>query len=189
MDKATMTQNVRRGKLQLEVLEHYLARGSAPPYTLYGRTKERCQLVEDLLVDDTFPLASRIMAEFNLPSVRIYSYAAGRLAVSSGVKAADKLLRDVKGLLSDRDWNDIILGVIQALIQAGKQKPAEKLVSKLEGLSATISGLIACSKYKAAYLAAVKQQNTDEVRRLRRYAIEAEPKIAALCDKYLSQHL
>ena len=192
MDKATMTQNVRRGRLQLEILAHYAETNEAAPYNLFGRTKERCQLAEELLVRDAFSLASRIMAEFSLPSVRILSYSAARMAASgsgNAVKSVDKLLRNIKGTVPDAEWNAVLLAVIQTFASQGKVKVAEKYVKQAIGVATAVSGYIECGKYKAAYLLAVKHHDVDEVRRLRQYAVAAEPKIANLCDKYLAQHL
>ena len=79
----------------------------APP-TLFGSSKRKGEICVRLLLLDDFDLAFRIIQEFRLPGVDIYEQAIKAMARAKAVPRVDNLLRNIKGVVSNEDWDRVL---------------------------------------------------------------------------------
>lgn len=99
----------------------------------------------------------------------------------------NSLLQSIQGILSDTEWDEIILNIISVCSNnLGDRALAETYVPKIRISTNEIQGLIACRKLKIAYVKAVKLGATNYVRLIRdearRLGMQTEVDI---CEKYL----
>lgn len=99
----------------------------------------------------------------------------------------NSLLQSVHGILSDGEWDEIILNIITVSSNnLGDRTLAESYVPRLRIATNEIQGLISCRKLKIAYVKAVKLGATNYVRLIRdearRLGMQTEVDI---CEKYL----
>jgi zinc finger FYVE domain-containing protein 26 len=77
-------------------------------------------------------LAFRLMQEFRLPMAPIYVDAIGKIAGRRQVSKIFDLLKNVKGSVDDRDWDEVVLAAVKVMVRDHNDpKTGEKLVDKL----------------------------------------------------------
>lgn len=100
--------------------------------------RRRCRVAELLLVRSAacFPLAFRVLSQFELPAEATYAAAAAQLARRGDAAAALQLFRDIGGALSAEERDAVVLAAVRAAERAaeagaGSAKAPAKLAAAL----------------------------------------------------------
>jgi len=84
-------------------------------------------------------LAFKVMQEFRLPMAPIYVGAIAKIASKRQVSKIFDLLKNVKGSVDDKDWDEVVLAAIKVMVRDHNDpKTGEKLVDKLVYLQSKV---------------------------------------------------
>ena len=163
--------------------------------SLFGKEAEKQIICTEILkyggnLNQAFFLCHRNIQYFGLPDTPIYTAAAIYLVQHHQVKKIDDLLKNIKPLLPDSEWDKVIRACVDGYVALKEDKSAERMVTYLKLDTNKIDANIACGKLKAAYLIAVRanKDNAVEVQRIRQAAILIDSKtMVALCDAYFKE--
>eukprot|EP00300_Choanocystis_sp_HF-7_P040530 c7009_g1_i2.p1 GENE.c7009_g1_i2~~c7009_g1_i2.p1 ORF type:complete len:512 (-),score=114.32 c7009_g1_i2:1091-2626(-) len=157
MSEGDIARQLNTVELQLEVTKWFEAQMPAHAMSLFGTNKMKCDTAE-ILLPHNFPLAQRIMVDFRLPHVQICGSAVNGLARTKQNSKINELLGNLKGKLSDRDWDLIVSGVIEVFARELKEESvANKFIKYLKSDHAKFTACVKCGKFKAAYQLATQQ--------------------------------
>lgn len=166
------------------------ATNTAPiSFTLFGPTNQKAALAETMLVLHNFDLAFQIMQDFRLPITTIYVSAIKKIAQKKQEAKINDLLRNIKGTITDQEWDEILLAAINVFANEQQDyKTAEKFAVKLCDDNSRITALVWCKRLKRAYLEAVKMNNVEKVELIRDEAAKMDAKTEyEMCIKWLNQ--
>uniref|UniRef100_S4R9W8 Zinc finger FYVE domain-containing protein 26 n=1 Tax=Petromyzon marinus TaxID=7757 RepID=S4R9W8_PETMA len=201
MSKIQLSRNIRRIELQVEVtrfLSQYDTARAKPPPTLFDDNNVKSEVAGLLMlsggnVEVGFGNAFRIIQEFQLPALTVYTRVARRLVEERQLHEVETLLRNVSesGSADPSDCDSIALDTVRA-VAAATVKEIENLIMKIKNNSAKIEAHLLCGKLRAAYLVAVKLPSRDAsrwVETIRKRAAELEQAVMVeLCERWLSTH-
>ncbi|XP_078714419.1 zinc finger FYVE domain-containing protein 26 isoform X2 [Lampetra fluviatilis] len=211
MSKIELSRNIRRIELQVEVtrfLSQYDTARARPPPTLFDDNNVKSEVACLLMlsggnVEVGFGNAFRIIQEFQLPALTVYTRVARRLVEERQLHEVETLLRNVSesGSADPNDCDSIALDTVRAVAAATAAQPGtgqlqakeiENLIMKIKNNSAKIEAHLLCGKLRAAYLVAVKLPGRDAsrwVETIRKRAAELEQAVMVeLCERWLSTH-
>ncbi len=145
-------------------------------------------LAEQMLVLYNFELAFGIIQEFRLPVTQLYCDAAKKIAKKKQFAKVEELLKNIKGSIEPKEWDEIIKNVIWILVQEmNDMKTAEKFADKLMIVENQIAGYITCQKLRTAYRIAVKYEDVEQIKIILFESKRAgEKSVAALCEQFLT---
>jgi zinc finger FYVE domain-containing protein 26 len=93
----------------------------------------------ELLGSYNHELAFKVMQEFRLPMAPIYVDAIAKIASKRQVSKIFDLLKNVKGSVDDKDWDEVVLAAIKVMVRDHNDpKTGEKLVDKLVYLQSKV---------------------------------------------------
>eukprot|EP00727_Mastigamoeba_balamuthi_P013691 m51a1_g8945 hypothetical protein (2135) ;mRNA; r:985425-992656 len=168
---------------------------AAPPellrMTLFGPTREKAAIAEHVVLMGNYDLAYQFVQHFRLPGARVYGAAVkAMLRAKQGGRVQD-VLRFLKPLLPDSDWDAVVLVLVVVTARDLKDpKGAEKHLPRLVSSRARVRAQIACGKLKAAFMSAAEEGMAQEIELILREAEgnDAHKVTAALCRRYLDEH-
>eukprot|EP01125_Pyxidicula_operculata_P020500 TRINITY_DN7594_c0_g1_i1.p1 TRINITY_DN7594_c0_g1~~TRINITY_DN7594_c0_g1_i1.p1 ORF type:complete len:2393 (+),score=520.52 TRINITY_DN7594_c0_g1_i1:11-7189(+) len=156
--------------------------------TLFGGVPQKSKIAEVLIEHFNIDLAWKILQEYQLPTTNIYKNAFGSIVNKQQSSKIQSLLKSMRGTLSDSEWDEIILDLVLNLSKLEDKKMAENFAKYLTSPHDKVTALIACKKFKAAYMEAVKLGSVELVQTIGdealKYGMNRE---AELCEKYLQQ--
>lgn len=164
--------------------------------TLFTTPQARTDLAIMILlsgedIEMSFGLANRIITEYKLGAVGIYSHAAREMAKQRHYDKMRKILDCVvKAGLGSDDTIDEIVGACLLVVSdnPSEAKEAENIIKLLRKDQNKINAYILCGMLKSAYLMAVKDSNVDDVKRILRAANSmGQTAIISICNKWLGQ--
>jgi len=160
--------------------------------TLFGNGKERAELAIKLLVisvEDSLPLASRIIQDFKLPSSAIFGRTCKRLAANLQNDEILTLLRNIEqnGMLTSKEKDEILLVVIKVIARTGQIKNANPFIKLVKTDTTKITALMVCGRLREAYLEAVKKERATEIQRILDEAKQManQKSMVDICEKWL----
>ena len=160
LSETELTKNLNTVELQLEVTKWFSVQMPSRSMSLFGTHKMKCDVAE-ILLPHNFPLAQRIMVDFRLPHVQICCTAINSLARSRQISKVNEILGNLKGKLSDKDWDHVVSGVIEVFArELNEAGISDRFIKYLKGDRAKFEACIACNKLKTAYQLAIKQQTS-----------------------------
>jgi zinc finger FYVE domain-containing protein 26 len=176
--------------LQTQVIRHQQVNkisGLGISATLFGAINQKIAVAEEMLAHHNYDLGYQIMQEFRLPVTQVYPNAISKIVARKQANKLEDMLRNVKGILNDNDWDFVVQCCINIFVkELNDPKSAEKFVPKLLNDSNRLTAYLACGKLKTAYLQAVQ---TEDINAIKLIMTEAEktstPSIVELCKKFL----
>jgi len=163
--------------------------------TLFGPTEQKAKIAELLLELSNFDLAWKITQEYQLEISQIYKNAFGVLARKKQTTSIKEIMKGIKGMMDDNEWDDLVISVIDVYAnELNDKKTAEGFLGHLKLLVSKTHGFIACKKLRSAYIEAVKEEVplSESIFLVEKIYDEAKKsdttKVAELCEKYLSTH-
>lgn len=181
--------------LQTEVTKSYGPQQQTGLPTLFDVLKKKCEVTEILLLHNTkqFDLAYRIINEFRLPSVKLYTRVVSEMIKKKMTAALNDMLKNIKGtLLSDADWDAIVITAVNTYaLDMNDPETGEKMISKIVDDSKKVRACLTCQKFRAAYLIAVKCNNASDVQFILDYLLSMPTKVGGPviehCQRYLQK--
>ncbi|XP_053395117.1 zinc finger FYVE domain-containing protein 26-like [Mercenaria mercenaria] len=170
--------------------------GSSKVPTLFGSQQVRNDLAIMILmcgdnIETSFTYAVRIIKEYKLGAVGIYTHVAREMAKGHQYDNMRSLLKCVeKTELATDDVMDEILGACLLVVadSPSEAKEAENIIKMLRKDANKINAYILCGKLRSAYLIAVKENRVDDVRRILRAAKSiGQTAVINICNKWLEQ--
>eukprot|EP01087_Luapelamoeba_hula_P024804 TRINITY_DN9571_c0_g1_i1.p1 TRINITY_DN9571_c0_g1~~TRINITY_DN9571_c0_g1_i1.p1 ORF type:complete len:900 (+),score=149.53 TRINITY_DN9571_c0_g1_i1:278-2701(+) len=193
-----ISRYINDANLQIEAtkyLQALMSKRGAPPgvasclgLSLFAAQKQKAELAEQLCALFNFELAFRIMQEYRLPPTPIYVNAMTRIAQQRQTAKVLDLLKAIKGMINDSEWDEVVMAAIRVFGEQHKDfKTAESLVAKLVSVQNKVTGYILSNKLKSAYLLAVKAADIALVEQILQEAKRVNDKgVYDLCAKYLA---
>jgi zinc finger FYVE domain-containing protein 26 len=194
LNQAEISKYLRSVNLQIEVTKFFYAqsRSSNPPLhlSLFAHQTQKSEIAEEILAYYNYELAFRVIQDYRLPMIAIYKAALAKIARKKQSSRVNDLLKQIKGTIEDKEWDDIVLEVIKIFAtELGDMKTGESLVGKLILLQSKVLGYAFCRKLKSAYLLAVKSNNLSLVQYVRDEAQRQNATtVLELCQKFLQAH-
>lgn len=189
-----ISRYLRSLNLQVEVLKYFSTQpknvSQLNNLSLFGQQAQKSEIARELLECANHDLAFRVMQEFRMPMAPIYAEAIAKIAGRRQVPKIFDLLKNVKGSVDDKDWDEMVLAGVRVMVRDHHDaKTGERLVDKLVYPQSKVEGFVLCGKLKSAYLVAVKAADTSLIIKIREEAFRSNvPGVAELCQKFLSTH-
>ncbi|XP_052767439.1 zinc finger FYVE domain-containing protein 26-like isoform X2 [Mya arenaria] len=171
--------------------------GASKIPTLFGSPQMRNDLAIMILLcgesmETSFPLAHRIIKEYKLGAVGIFTHIAREMAKAGNYDSMRGLLGCImKTEYCTDDVIDEILGACLLVVAdlPSEAKEAENIIKMLRKEENKINAYILCGKLRSAYLMAVKEGRTDDVKRILRAAKSmGQTAVVTICNKWLEQN-
>lgn len=155
-------------KLQIDVLV-CLGESDRPPWeaSLFGNSNEletvkrRCEVAEKLVLAN-IDLAFRVIVELALPAAQIYAGAAATLAERRRNSQLWEVIRSIKGMLDDDDWDQVIGVAIKVYTVKHRERP-DKLIDQLSSVHRKVLAYSACGRLKTAFQIASSAGSVQDV--------------------------
>eukprot|EP01012_Entosiphon_sulcatum_P056281 TRINITY_DN7980_c0_g1_i3.p1 TRINITY_DN7980_c0_g1~~TRINITY_DN7980_c0_g1_i3.p1 ORF type:complete len:2788 (+),score=469.50 TRINITY_DN7980_c0_g1_i3:27-8366(+) len=188
MDQKALRRYLSTISLQMEVMRVL----PDPAFNLFDPKK--IQDVAERLISGNFELAFSIMQEFRLPLTKVCKKAVTPLIRERQEKALDALLKQIKPIVGDEDWDELLLEVIGQFVRdVGDAKTGERYSDRLVSDSNRVRGLVRCQRFKEAYILAANRNSAEEVTHVLHEAEQCPNQTAAVkgtidkCRKFLQQ--
>jgi hypothetical protein len=195
MSEADVTRTLNSVELQLEITKWFMSQMPSKSPSLFGSQKIKCEIAEALLPHN-FPLAQRVMVDFRLPHVQICSAVTNSLARGRQLSKLNDLLSNLKGKLTDKDWDHVVLGAIEVFArELGDDSNGDKLVKFLKAEHSKLTACVLCHKFKTAYQLAFKQQSLQDINYVKTEALAklqegkddgTLAEVVKMCNRYIS---
>jgi len=160
--------------------------------TLFGDGRERSHLISFLLaesISDTFSLVSRIIQDYRLPAVSVFSDCVPRLIQKKGYDYVFSLMKTIEGtgIMPDKGRDHLLLKVIKKITSGGEgAKQASPFVKMMFNQSAKVEALILCGRLRDAYVEATKENQVENVERILKEAERLNQKyVVDICQRFL----
>ncbi|KAL5010744.1 hypothetical protein ScPMuIL_013049 [Solemya velum] len=164
--------------------------------TVFGSSKIRTDLVSMILlsgnnIDIAFDLALRIVKEFRLGAVAIFTHVAREMVQHSRYDHVKHLLDKMSaaGMGDDESVDEIVGACLLVIADRNSEvKETENLIKLLRNDSNKINAYILCGKLRSAYLLAVKGERVEDVQRIVGAAQRmGQTAVKNICNKWLQQ--
>ncbi|KAL3872697.1 hypothetical protein ACJMK2_035906 [Sinanodonta woodiana] len=184
------------GEAASMALDYVIHSRSAKLPTLFSSSPARMEIVIMILlsgsdVELAFDLGSRIIKEYKLGAVGIFTHVAREMAKHQRYDDIRKLLDCVGSSgMGDDDTNDEIVGACVLVLAdiPSEAKETENLIKLLKKDSNKINAYILCGKLRSAYLMAVKGDRVEDVKRIQGAAQRmGQTAVVTICTKWLQQ--
>lgn len=153
----------------------------------------QCAITEQVVLLNAYATAFGIIQEFRLPAVPIYVNAAKKYIQRKQISRVQDLLKNVKGTIQDRDWDAVVMAVIEVFVNDVRDvSTAEKFIKRLESADAKCEANVKCGNLRRAYTEAAQVHrntgSTERLRWVRSLAIQAGDKTTrSYCEAYLTK--
>ena len=135
---------------------------------------------------DGYDLAYQLVQNFKLPSGKVYGAAVSDFARRKQMSKILDLLKQIKAVIIDQDFDSIVLAAMEVYVKEQKdKKSAEKLLGYLITPRGIVLGNRFCGKYKTAYMTAARDSLVDEIRIIYQECKDIDPKTADFCKRYI----
>ncbi|KAK3587800.1 hypothetical protein CHS0354_042763 [Potamilus streckersoni] len=184
------------GEAASMALDYAIHSGSAKLPTLFSSSSARMEIVIMVLlsgsdVELAFDLGSRIIKEYKLGAVGIFTHVAREMAKHQRYDDIRRLLDCVVSSgMGDDDTNDEIVGACVLVLAdiPSEAKEAENIIKWLKKDSNKVNAYILCGKLRSAYLMAVKGDRVEDVKRIQGAAQRmGQTAVVTICTKWLQQ--
>ncbi|KAF2070635.1 hypothetical protein CYY_008045 [Polysphondylium violaceum] len=153
---------------QIEVSKFFYSQKcptSVHKFHIFGSTKLKSELVEQLTIYNNFELGFKLTQEAKLPLPPIYINAFSAMVRRKNISKTEEYLNNLRTFIDPNDWDSIAMPVIEILCLEFKEfKLCEKLIPKLYNPSNGVRVGILCGKLKTSYLLAVQNNDRELVR-------------------------
>ncbi|XP_070571338.1 zinc finger FYVE domain-containing protein 26-like isoform X2 [Ptychodera flava] len=162
--------------------------------TLFGNSKIKAEVVSMILlssssISEGFQLAFKIIQDFRLPAISVYSHTSKQLAQRHKYKEIRQLHQCIKetGLSDDQMCDAVISSSISVIVdESSETKEVDNFIKLLKSDTSKINAYILCGKLKSAYLIAVQGERVDDVRRISSAAQKmGQGAVRNICDRWL----
>ncbi|XP_066995944.2 uncharacterized protein Sptz [Anabrus simplex] len=162
--------------------------------TLFGKSMERGQLAVLAIlcgknVEEGFGIAVRIIQDYHLKALRVFSHAGRKFANDSRLCDIEQLIGCIRNSgMSDVNTicDEVLAGCVEVLAAKPDPVDIESLVKLMVDVGTKVTAYIECKQLKSAYLLAVKHDRLGDVRRILREAEHlGQTAIRKICQKRL----
>lgn len=163
MSEQEVTKSLATVQRQIEVtqlLQASAQKGLLKPAlplkaSLFGSPARQVAITEQLVQLGAYPLVFSIIAEFRLSPVDVYVNASKKLVARGQVAKVHDILKNIKGTVSDPDWDDIVMDLVKLFVGGDEPKTAEKFIERLVTVLQT-TVLCPCSIFTSSPLRVVR---------------------------------
>uniref|UniRef100_A0A8C3SC98 Zinc finger FYVE domain-containing protein 26 n=1 Tax=Chelydra serpentina TaxID=8475 RepID=A0A8C3SC98_CHESE len=206
MTATDVSRHINTVELQMEVtkfLHRCESSGTSPITgsilpTLFGNNHMKMDvagkvMLEGKNIEEGFGIAFRVLQDFQLEAVAVYSKVAKALVKQQNYSEIRQLLKCVNesGVAAKNDGDIIILNCLDEF----KDIPSEDLDNLIQDMDSDenkIQAYLMCNKLRSAYLVSVRQENTRAVQLVQHVRQLAENNgedvVQAICAQWLSVH-
>ncbi|XP_041069724.1 zinc finger FYVE domain-containing protein 26 isoform X2 [Carcharodon carcharias] len=207
MSAADVSRYINTIELQIEVTKFLhrcensgTSRSSGPPANLFGNTKMKMEVACKVLlggknIEEGFGISFRVIQDFQLDAAAVYDKTAKHLLQHRKFCQIKQLLKCVSesGVASGDDTDNLLIRFIEGGDEhLSQSKDLEKLILEMKKDENKIKAFLSCSKYRSAYLVAVKLDLVQAVHVVREVLEAAEGAgdelIPKICRDWLKSH-
>ncbi|XP_072341205.1 zinc finger FYVE domain-containing protein 26 isoform X2 [Scyliorhinus torazame] len=207
MSAADVSRYINTIELQIEVTKFLhrcensgTSRSSGLPPNLFGNTKMKMEVACKVLlggknIEEGFGISFRVIQDFQLDAAAVYDKTAKHLLQHHKFCQIKQLLKCVSesGVASGDDTDNLLIRFIEGGDEhLSQSKELEKLILEMKKDENKIKAFLLCSKYRSAYLVAVKLEPVQAVHIVREVLEAAERAedelIPKICRDWLKSH-
>ncbi|XP_078432242.1 zinc finger FYVE domain protein isoform X2 [Wolffia australiana] len=163
-------------------------------YSLFGNPSDpdtfrrRCKIAEKL-AEKNFDLAFQIIHEFNLPAPDIYAAVAASLAERKRGSQLTDFLKNIKGLIDEEDWDQVLGAAINVYANKHKERP-DRLIDMLTSSHRKVLACVICGRLKSAFQIASRSGSVADVQYVAHQALHANAlPVLDMCKQWLAQYM
>ncbi|CAH9122192.1 unnamed protein product [Cuscuta epithymum] len=186
---------VARVSIQIDVVKCFNdAEGPQWKHSLFGNPNDpetfrrRCVIAETL-AERNFGLAFPLIHEFNLPAVDIYAGVAASLAERKKGGQLTEFFRNIKGIIVDDDWDEVLGAAINVYANKHKERP-DRLIDMLTSSHRKVLACVVCGRLKSAFQIASRSGSVADVQYVAHQALHANAlPVLDMCKQWLAQYM
>ncbi|VFQ79855.1 unnamed protein product [Cuscuta campestris] len=186
---------VLRVSIQLDVVKCFNdSEGPRWKHSLFGNPNDpetfrrRCVIAETL-AERNFGLAFPLIHEFNLPAVDIYAGVAASLAERKKGGQLTEFFRNIKGIIVDDDWDEVLGAAINVYANKHKERP-DRLIDMLTSSHRKVLACVVCGRLKSAFQIASRSGSLADVQYVAHQALHANAlPVLDMCKQWLAQYM
>ncbi|CAA6666265.1 unnamed protein product [Spirodela intermedia] len=163
-------------------------------HSLFGNpndpdTSRRRSKIVETLAEKNFDLAFRVIHEFDLPGADIYAAVAASLAERKKGGQLTELLRNIKGLVGEEDWDQVLGAAINVYANKHKERP-DRLIDMLNSSHRKVLACVICGRLKSAFQIASRSGSVADVQYVAHQALHANAlPVLDMCKQWLAQYM
>ncbi|KAL8139244.1 hypothetical protein V2J09_005265 [Rumex salicifolius] len=184
-----------RATIQILVLKSFNdSEGPQWKHSLFGNPNDpetfrrRCQIAETL-AEKNYDLAFRLICEFNMPAVDIYAAVAASLAERKKGSQLTEFFKNIKGMLDDDDWDQVLGAAINVYANKHKERP-DRLIDMLKSSHRKVLACVVCGRLKSAFQIASRSGSVADVQYVAHQALHANAlPVLDTCRQWLAKYI